>query len=67
MTPWDWVLIIVFAGTLQPIPGDKGFPLPSRQACIRAEYQVQERSPNVNALCMRKSTEQLFDFLPYRG
>lgn len=65
--PWDWILILLIAGTQQPIPGDKGMELPSKIACARAELQVQLNASHVDARCVRKSTREVYDFFPNEG
>jgi len=64
---WDWVLILMIAGTNVVVPGDKGMLLPSQQACIRAEAQVQKRASHVNAICVKRSTKEVFDVFPING
>lgn len=64
---WDWVLILMIAGTNVVVPGDKGTLLPSQQACIRAEAQVQLTASHVNAICVKRSTKEVFDAYPNKG
>lgn len=64
---WDWKIILLIAGTAQPVPGNKGMELPSKVACIRAEAQVQTNASHVDARCVKKSTGEVYDFFPNPG
>jgi hypothetical protein len=64
---WDWKIIMLIAGTMDPVPQHKGMDLPSKIACIRAEAQIQTNASHVNAVCVKKSTKEVFDFYPNPG